>query len=137
MSKSYRHLPVLPLVTWVLLATGNGWAQSPDLPREVVAYADLVVYNGKILTADEQFTVVSAVALRDGKFLATGNNQRILAMTGPETRRVDLEGRSVIPGLIGTHSSALAAVKEKRGSTCTSVPRDLPAPCRNSPYCRE
>jgi hypothetical protein len=116
MIKNYRNLPILALVTWVLLATGSGWAQSPDLPQEVIAYADLVVYNGKILTADEQFTVVSAVALRDGKFLATGNDQRILAMAGPETRRVDLEGRSVIPGLIGTHvHNAFVGNIAKRG----------------------
>lgn len=92
----------LLLFCWAALTAG--WAQSPaNLPAEVVAYADLVFYNGKVLTADESFTIVEAVALRDGKFLARGNNDRILAMAGPGTRRIDLDGRSLVPGFIDTH----------------------------------
>ena len=98
---SYRFFSYLMLV---LLFTAALQAQSASsLPPEVIAYADLVFFNGKILTADEQFTIVEAVAVRDGKFLAAGGNARILAMAGPETRRIDLEGRSVVPGLIDTH----------------------------------
>ena len=94
------------VVVWAFVYSGLslGWAQSPaNLPAEVVAYADLVFYNGKILTADEEFTTVEAVAIRDGKFLARGDSDRILAMAGPRTRRIDLEGRSVVPGFIDTH----------------------------------
>ena len=98
-------------VFWVWTCLGLsmtlGWAQSPaNLPAEVIAYADLVFYNGKILTADEEFTIVEAVAVRDGKFLARGDNDRILAMAGPRTRRVDLEGRILVPGFIDTHQHA-------------------------------
>ena len=98
---SHRFISFLSLV---LVFTANLQAQSAqDLPEEVIAYADLVFYNGKILTADEQFTIVEAVAIRDGKFLASGGNARIRAMAGPQTRRVDLEGRSVVPGFMDTH----------------------------------
>jgi len=46
---------------WCSMALG--WAQSPaNLPPEVIAYADLVFYNGRILTADEEFTIVEAAA---------------------------------------------------------------------------
>jgi predicted amidohydrolase YtcJ len=93
---------VLTSLALVLMA-GTLPTAAQDLPPEVIAYADLVLYNGKILTADEQFTMVEAVAIRDGKFLATGSNDTILAMAGPETRRIDLEDRSVVPGLIDTH----------------------------------
>jgi len=95
-----------------------GWAQSPaNLPPEVLAYADLVFYNGKIITADEEFTIVEAIAIRDGKFLARGDNDRILAMAGPQTRRVDLEGRSLVPGFIDTHqhSSFVTSPSSGRG----------------------
>ena len=115
-----RLIEVLPMrkrngmdgtVFWVWtclwLSMTLGWAQSPaNLPAEVIAYADRVFYNGKILTADEEFTIVEAVAVRDGKFLARGDNDRILAMAGPRTRRVDLEGRSLVPGFIDTHQHA-------------------------------
>ena len=40
------------------------------LPPEVIAYADIVLYNGKVLTVDDAFSVAEAVAIRDGKFLA-------------------------------------------------------------------
>ena len=77
--------------------------QAQQLPAEVIAYADMVLYNGKILTVDERFSVVEAVAIRDGKFLAVGDNDRILPMAGPDTQRIDLQGKSVTPGLIPTH----------------------------------
>ena len=65
------------------------WGQSgllkaqQDLPSEVLAYADLILYNGKILTADDDFTTAEAVAVRDGKFLAVGESDRIRRMAGP------------------------------------------------------
>lgn len=79
------------------------WAQQNIDPR-VLAYADMVFYNGKILTADDQFTIVEAVAIRDGKFLARGTTSDILGLAGSNTRRIDVQGKTVIPGLIDSHS---------------------------------
>ncbi len=78
-------------------------AQEPSLPAEVIAYADTVLYNGKILTADDNFTIAEAVAVRDGKFLAVGASDRIEAMAGPETRRIDLQGKTAVPGILDIH----------------------------------
>ncbi len=80
----------------------SGLAQSPNLPPEVLHYADTVLYNGQVLTADADtdFTIAEAIAIRDGKFLAVGDSDRILAYAGPQTRRIDLQGRSVTPGFI-------------------------------------
>ncbi|MBI3940061.1 MAG: amidohydrolase family protein, partial [Acidobacteria bacterium] len=75
-----------------------------DLPAEILAYADTVLYNGKILTADDKFTVAPAVAIRDGKFLALGDSVRILKMAGPKTEKIDLQGKSVVPGFVEVHS---------------------------------
>ena len=47
--------------------------------------------------------LVEAVAVRDGKFLAVGASDYIQRMAGPETREIDLNGRSVVPGLYDTH----------------------------------
>ncbi|MBI3940513.1 MAG: hypothetical protein HY315_06730, partial [Acidobacteria bacterium] len=75
-------------------------AVSPDILR----YADTVFYNGKVLTVDEKFTVVQAVAVRDGKILAAGSNDRITKMAGPGTKKVDLQGKTLIPGLVEIHT---------------------------------
>ena len=63
-------------------------------------YADLVLHNGQILTVDSDFTVAEAIAVRDGRVLATGSSREMLALAGPGTTRVDLKGRTVTPGYI-------------------------------------
>ena len=79
-------------------------AQQLSVPPEVLAYPNIIAYNGKILTVDEAFSTAQALAIRDGKFLAVGSNQRIRAMAGPNTRQIDLRGKSVVPGFIDTHN---------------------------------
>lgn len=91
------------LLTAVCAASSRAEAQQANLPPEVIAYADTVLYNGKILTADEKFTTAEAVAIRDGKFLAVGNTARILPMAGPKTVKIDLAGKTVTPGIIDLH----------------------------------
>ncbi|MBI3940425.1 MAG: amidohydrolase family protein [Acidobacteria bacterium] len=76
-----------------------------DLPPEVLAYADMILYNGKVLTVDEKFTIAQAVAVRDGKFMAIGDTNRILKMAGPGTVRIDLKGGAVTPGFIESHGA--------------------------------
>ncbi|MDA2934542.1 amidohydrolase family protein, partial [Acidobacteria bacterium AH-259-D05] len=74
-----------------------------DLPEEVLAYPDIILFNGKILTVDDKFSQVQAVAIRDQRILAVGEDAEILKMSGPQTQRIDLEGKTVVPGLIDTH----------------------------------
>lgn len=119
---NWKYLQRLFLLLCLGSTVISGWAQSAQsLPPEVIAYADMVFYNGKILTADEQFTIVEAVAIRGDKFLAVGDNQRILAMAGPRTRRVDLEQRSVVPGFMDTHlhSAWVTSVRQRTGEAAT------------------
>ncbi len=70
---------------------------------------DLVLSNGKIITVDERFTLAQAVAVRGGRIVAVGSNPEITALAGPATRRIDLRGRAVIPGLIDNHMHLLRA----------------------------
>ncbi|HEY8602078.1 MAG TPA: amidohydrolase [Thermomicrobiales bacterium] len=70
--------------------------------------ADTVLTNGHILTVDAEFKVVAALAIRDGRVLATGSDADIVALAGAGTRRVDLAGRTVLPGLIDAHCHMLA-----------------------------
>ena len=90
----------LNLSMLLCLLNGSLWAQ--NLPPEIITYADMVLYNGKIVTANENFEVAQAVAIRDGRFLAVGDDQRLLSMAGPQTVRRDLQGRTVIPGFVCT-----------------------------------
>lgn len=90
----------LSLLLLVLLADPALSQTGPGM----VIYADAVYHNGKVLTVDERFAVVQAIAVREGKVMAAGSNSEILALAGPKSRRLDLKGKSVIPGLIDTHS---------------------------------
>ena len=69
-----------------------------NLDPRIIAYPQMVLYNGKVLTADDDFTIVEALAIRDGKFLARGTTSDILPLAGPKTRRIDLQGKTVVPG---------------------------------------
>ena len=74
------------------------------------ADADLILHNGKIVTADARFTVVEAIAIKAGKITRTGASSAILAAEkGPRTNVVDLAGKTVLPGLIDAHVHAIGA----------------------------
>jgi predicted amidohydrolase YtcJ len=73
------------------------------VPEAILHYADIVLHNGKVITADDNFTIAQALAIRDGKILAVGTDEQILPLAGPKTEKVDLKGRSVLPGFIENH----------------------------------
>ena len=64
---------------------------------------DLIVTNARIYTVDQNRPVVDAMAIRDGRIVATGPSRLIGAMKGAGTQVVDLDGRTVIPGMIDAH----------------------------------
>lgn len=64
---------------------------------------DTILFNGKIITVDNRFTITEAVAVMGERIVAVGDNNTITALAGPQTTRIDLQGRSVIPGLIDNH----------------------------------
>jgi hypothetical protein len=82
-----------------LAAQNPGAGQAPAAPP-----ADTILTNGKIITVDSQFRIAQAVAVRGDRIVAVGTNQEINRLAGPNTRRIDLRGRSVVPGLIDNHA---------------------------------
>lgn len=62
---------------------------------------DLLLFNGKIVTADDAFSIHQAIAVKDGKVLAAGSNELRSRYTA--ARLIDLRGRTVIPGFCDTH----------------------------------
>jgi predicted amidohydrolase YtcJ len=84
---------VVALLAGCAAAPGPQGAEAPDL----------VLYNGKILTVDGDFSMARAVAIRGDRFVAVGSDDAVRSMAGPKTRQIDLKGRTVIPGLIDGH----------------------------------
>src|SRR6476646_8572482 len=64
---------------------------------------DLILFNGKITTLDRQKPEAQAAAVQDGRFTGVGADQEIMPLAGADTKRIDLRGRRVIPGLIDNH----------------------------------
>ncbi|MGD8810464.1 MAG: amidohydrolase family protein, partial [Gammaproteobacteria bacterium] len=77
------------------------WAQVPDT----------VLTNGRILTVDDDFSTIEALAVTGGVITATGTTGEISELIGDGTVVVDLEGRTVVPGLIDNHFHFTRAVQ--------------------------
>jgi predicted amidohydrolase YtcJ len=75
------------------------WAQAPDT----------VLVNGKVLTVDAQASIQEAIAIRDARIVAVGKNPEIRKLATAKTRVIDLQGRTVIPGLIDSHLHGIRA----------------------------
>ena len=65
--------------------------------------ADLILHNGRIHTVDPEKPQATAVAIRGGKFVAVGSDAEVMALRGAGTQIVDLQKRTVVPGLIDSH----------------------------------
>lgn len=64
---------------------------------------DLILFNGRFTTLDRANPTAIAVAIAGGRFVHVGDDKEVLSLAGPATRRIDLGGRSALPGLIDNH----------------------------------
>ncbi|MBL7697308.1 MAG: amidohydrolase [Chitinophagaceae bacterium] len=71
--------------------------------------ADKVLVNGKIVTVDSNFTIAEAIAIKDGKIIYVGTNSDIDEYIGGKTEKIDLNGKTVVPGLIDEHAHPVGA----------------------------
>ncbi|MFN3651312.1 MAG: amidohydrolase [Armatimonadota bacterium] len=99
----HRLLLSLTLLAALPLSLAAGTA--PDAE----AAPELILHGGKLVTVDDRFSIRQALAVRDGRILRVGADAEVLALKGPRTRVVDLRGKTVIPGLIDSHTHPNAA----------------------------
>jgi predicted amidohydrolase YtcJ len=70
---------------------------------------DLILHNGKVVTVDRNFSIQQALAVDDGRVVAVGTNAEVLRSRGQDTRVIDLGGKTVLPGLIDSHTHPTGA----------------------------
>ncbi len=72
---------------------------------------DTILVNGKIVTVDDRFTIVQALAIKNQRIVAAGSSGDIRKLADSGTTVIDLQGRTVIPGLIDNHSHWIRAAE--------------------------
>ena len=104
-----RTMPfIFPLL--FLLPTLRAQQTLQNVPAELVRFPDLILYNGKIATmSDASLTsdpgrTVQAIAIAGDRILFIGSNNEAMRFAGSKTRKIDLKGRTVVPGMINTHT---------------------------------
>lgn len=92
------------LLTAIVVATASAGTASAQ-------QADTVLLNGKILTVDRTSSIREALAIRGGRIVAVGTTADIRRLAASTTRVIDLQGRTVVPGLIDSHMHAIRAAQ--------------------------
>ncbi|MEW5900075.1 MAG: amidohydrolase [Acidobacteriota bacterium] len=92
-----KSLPLFYLGLCLLIAAGFFGCAKKENP------ADLVLTNGKIVTADMSAPEAEAVAVSGDRIIAVGSVKKIKAYIGESTRVIDLQGRLAIPGFLDSH----------------------------------
>ena len=93
------------VLSWIVVGALFVFGAAPAAAQEI----DTILVNGKVVTVDAQSSVRSALAIREGRIAALGSDADIRKLAGPRTRTIDLQGRTVIPGLIDSHMHATRA----------------------------
>lgn len=105
--RDFLKLSTAASASLALSACGRGRkSQSP---------ANLVLHNGRIITVDAKDSIVEAVAVKDGLIDVVGKNDDIQAYMGPETTVIDLQGKTVTPGLVDSHIHIIQYGKQTWG----------------------
>src|SRR3954468_16322724 len=71
--------------------------------------ADMGLRGGRVITVDKDWRVAQAIAIKDGRFIAVGDDAAMASRIGPNTQIIELAGKTLVPGLIDTHLHQLFA----------------------------
>jgi hypothetical protein len=104
-------LMALLLVSLPLMTSCARGLSPANIPEEQAA--DLVIYNGKVVTVDKSFSIAQAVAVKGDKIIAVGTDEEIKALVGKNTKVLNLEGKTMLPGINDTHVHSTLFGSEK------------------------
>lgn len=90
-----RHLGSIGLLAVLLLGAPRAGAAE---------WADLVVRGAVVHTVDAKRPLASAFAVKGGRFASVGSDEDVGPLIGPDTKRLDLTGKTVVPGFIDAHA---------------------------------
>jgi len=102
-------------VLLVLLLSSCNFANTDQTPIEqtlqstasVPVEADIIFYDGNVLTMDSSLSVAQALAVKDEKIIAVGNNDEVMAFKGAQTELISLDGKTLMPGFVDAHTHLL------------------------------
>src|SRR5215203_7249061 len=77
---------------------------------------DLIIWGEYVRTLDPHLPACTAIAVKDGAIVATGDNDAIRAMRGPGTRLIDGRGIAFVPGLTDAHIHPLMGTIRTQGA---------------------
>lgn len=91
----------LPLASFLCFSR-YGFPNANDAP-------DYVFYNGNVITVDKEFRTVSAFVVSEDRIIALGSDEEMLALADSKTIKIDLQGKTVLPGIIDSHLHPVSA----------------------------
>lgn len=102
-AKKTLKTSILSVLVVFSMLISSSWAQRLN------NWPDMILYNGQVLTMDDDFRTVDALALRNDQIQAVGSSSEILKLSGSNTRQIDLKGKTVIPGFTDSHFHLLSS----------------------------
>jgi predicted amidohydrolase YtcJ len=81
---------------------------------EEAARPDLVIRNARVVTIDSRDRIAEAVAIEGDRIVAVGTNAEVETLAGPNARRIDAAGKTLLPGLYDSHVHPLGASSSER-----------------------
>lgn len=106
----------------VLAAATLASALAPAAAAAQQGPPDLILHSGRIITVDAADRVAEAIAVRGDRIVRVGSDAEVLRLAGPDTRRIDLGGRAVTPGLLDAHSHFSSGATERYFQLDVSYP---------------
>ena len=106
---NFKNIKLLSFIASFILFAGC--SEEPSSEIAINNSPDWILMNGQVLTVDSDFTTVEAIAIKDGLIFATGSTEEMMEYASADSKITNLEGQTVVPGLIDNHMHFVRATK--------------------------